>query len=57
MKQFNAEEFDTVRRVSVHKWQPVVQTRPQQFQTAGVAALRRGFEKCENADLGRKMPI
>jgi hypothetical protein len=27
MKQFNAEEFDTVRRVSVHKWQPVVQDK------------------------------
>jgi hypothetical protein len=27
------------------------------FETAGVAALRRGFQKRENADMGRKMPF
>jgi hypothetical protein len=27
------------------------------LETAGVAALRRGFPKRENAGLGRKMPI
>jgi hypothetical protein len=27
------------------------------FETAGVAALRRGFQKSENADMGRKMPF
>jgi len=27
------------------------------FATAGVAALRRGLQKSENAGLGRKMPF
>jgi hypothetical protein len=27
------------------------------FETAGVAALRRGFRKSENAGLGQKMPF
>jgi hypothetical protein len=27
------------------------------FETTGVAGLRRGFKKSENADLGRKMPF
>jgi len=27
------------------------------FATAGVAALRRGLQNCENAGLGRKMPF
>jgi hypothetical protein len=27
------------------------------FATAGVARLRRGFQKSENADMGRKMPF
>jgi hypothetical protein len=27
------------------------------FETAGVAWLRRGFQKSENAELGRKMPF
>jgi hypothetical protein len=27
------------------------------FETGGVAALRRGFHKYENAELGRKAPF
>jgi hypothetical protein len=27
------------------------------FETAGVARLRRGFQKSENADMDRKMPF
>jgi len=27
------------------------------FETAGVATLRRGFQKRENTGLGRKMPF
>jgi hypothetical protein len=27
------------------------------FETAGVVMLRRGFQKSENAGLGRKMPF
>lgn len=27
------------------------------FENAGVMVLRRVFQKCENADMGRKMPF
>jgi hypothetical protein len=27
------------------------------FETGGVAALRRGFQNCENSGLGQKMPF
>jgi hypothetical protein len=27
------------------------------IETTGVAALRRGFQQGENADMGRKMPF